>query len=267
MANASRSRGAARAAPRRRRPPPRPGRSVRGSPMASPTSAPTRVMAFHSTKTPSPVTQKPSRPAARLGWPDADRGRLVDGELGGQHPARSPDAEQCATPGGRRGCCGRPATSTWRWPPPRRAGPPAMIPTKANCEPPENSSSESAWVCQMLSPAATESAPKLMPYAPVATATDRACRSTWARRSRHATVLRWRSHDSGPAGCGGLPRRAATRRTSRAVSPSGETTRSRKAPSGASPDRVRNARVASSPASTQRAWPARPRRAACRRRR
>ena len=41
--------------------------------------------------------------------------------------------------------------------------PAATIPTRANCEPPENSSADSAIVCQSESPAATESAPKLMP--------------------------------------------------------------------------------------------------------
>ncbi len=34
-----------------------------------PASAPTSVMAFQSTKTPIPVAQKPSRPAAVSGWP------------------------------------------------------------------------------------------------------------------------------------------------------------------------------------------------------
>ena len=38
-----------------------------------------------------------------------------------------------------------------------------MMLTKANCEPPVNSSTESSWDCQMSRPAATASAPKLMP--------------------------------------------------------------------------------------------------------
>ncbi len=49
------------------------------------------------------------------------------------------------------------------------AGPLAMIPTKANWEPPENNSSDRTWVCHRVRPEAVESAPKLMPYAPVAT--------------------------------------------------------------------------------------------------
>ena len=47
------------------------------------------------------------------------------------------------------------------------------MPTTANCEAPEKSSAESAIVCQRSRPAATERAPKLMPYAPVATPTER----------------------------------------------------------------------------------------------
>ena len=44
------------------------------------------------------------------------------------------------------------------------ASPPvATIPTKANWEPPVNISAESAWVCQIDRPAATERAPKLTP--------------------------------------------------------------------------------------------------------
>ena len=39
----------------------------------------------------------------------------------------------------------------------------AMMPTKANCEPPVNISRESAIACHVSSPAATASAPKLMP--------------------------------------------------------------------------------------------------------
>ena len=52
--------------------------------------------------------------------------------------------------------------------------PAAMIPTKANCEPPVNITSESTCACQMSSPAATARAPKLMPYVPLATPTDHA---------------------------------------------------------------------------------------------
>jgi hypothetical protein len=44
------------------------------------------------------------------------------------------------------------------------ASPPdAMMPTKANWEPPVKSTSESTCVCQMSRPAATARAPKLMP--------------------------------------------------------------------------------------------------------
>ncbi len=38
-----------------------------------------------------------------------------------------------------------------------------MMLTKANCEPPVNISTESSCDCQMSRPAATASAPKLMP--------------------------------------------------------------------------------------------------------
>jgi hypothetical protein len=52
--------------------------------------------------------------------------------------------------------------------------PAATMPTKANCEPPVNMTSESTWACQMSRPAATASAPKLTPYVPLATPTDHA---------------------------------------------------------------------------------------------
>ena len=39
----------------------------------------------------------------------------------------------------------------------------------ANCEPPVNINALKAMVCQILSPAATDNAPKEMPYKPVAT--------------------------------------------------------------------------------------------------
>ena len=41
--------------------------------------------------------------------------------------------------------------------------PPAITPMKANCDPPVNISALSATVCQTLSPAATDSAPKDTP--------------------------------------------------------------------------------------------------------
>ena len=43
------------------------------------------------------------------------------------------------------------------------APPAPMMPTKANCEPPLKSSTDSAQVCSRLSPDATDRAPKLMP--------------------------------------------------------------------------------------------------------
>ena len=56
------------------------------------------------------------------------------------------------------------------------------MPTKANCEPPVNITSESTCACQMSSPAATARAPKLTPYVPLATPTDHAWRTTSRRR-------------------------------------------------------------------------------------
>ncbi len=51
-----------------------------------------------------------------------------------------------------------------------------MAPTKANWDPPVNINRLSAWVCATESPAATDRAPKEMPYRPVATATDKPIR-------------------------------------------------------------------------------------------
>ncbi len=65
-------------------------------------------------------------------------------------------------PSGRRACCGCPAAApTGR----RTAGlpPEPITPTRANCEAPVNTSSESAHDCQTSSPLATEIAPKEMP--------------------------------------------------------------------------------------------------------
>ncbi len=58
-----------------------------------------------------------------------------------------------------------------------------MIPTSANWLPPVNIGAESACVCQMVRPAATERAPKLTSYSPVASPTDHDWRRTARRRS------------------------------------------------------------------------------------
>ena len=66
--------------------------------------------------------------------------------------------------------------------PPESGVPPAAsTPTKANCEAPVNITSESAQVCATERPAATETAPKDTPYAPVATPTPRLSRRIAAR--------------------------------------------------------------------------------------
>ena len=60
--------------------------------------------------------------------------------------------------------------------------PPApTTPMKANCDPPVNIKLDRAMVCQKDSPAAIDKAPKEMPYSPVATDTDNACRNTAGR--------------------------------------------------------------------------------------
>ena len=61
-----------------------------------------------------------------------------------------------------------------------------MTPMKANCEPPVNMNRLSAIACPTLSPAATASAPKEMPYSPVATAIDRPMRTAGVKAmARH----------------------------------------------------------------------------------
>lgn len=56
--------------------------------------------------------------------------------------------------------------------------PPASTPRSANCEPPVNMSTDSAQVWPTDSPDAVPSAPNDRAYAPVATPTDSAARST-----------------------------------------------------------------------------------------
>jgi hypothetical protein len=62
--------------------------------------------------------------------------------------------------------------------------PAAMMATSANCEAPEKSKADRAIVCQTLRPAATERAPKLTAYVPVATPTDNDWSRTCLRRRR-----------------------------------------------------------------------------------
>src|SRR5689334_15133856 len=80
------------------------------------------------------------------------------------------------------------------------AGPAASTPTKANCDPPLKRSRDSAWVWRRSRPAATDRAPKLTPYAPVATATDIDWRSTARRRAGASTTVTMRR-----SRCGGRP--------------------------------------------------------------
>ena len=67
---------------------------LRGSPSASPSSAPRSVNVFHRTKTPIPVHQNPSREARRPAVRGRDGGRLVDGQLCGCEPSPAAHAEQ-----------------------------------------------------------------------------------------------------------------------------------------------------------------------------
>lgn len=70
------------------------------------------------------------------------------------------------------------------------ADPPAAItPTTANCEPPENRSADRAWVCGIDKPEATDKAPKLTPYIPVAIPTE----SAWLRTARRRSSVSCRS--------------------------------------------------------------------------
>lgn len=136
--------------------------------MTDPASAPTSVMRFQNRNTAIPVCQKPSRDAAGSGWasPTALDSSMVSW------------AAAAWRAGWRRPSSG---ARKWRvlsaYRPLRMlsmvavaiaagaaASPPApTMPTKANWDPPVNISAERAWVCQMLRPAATESAPKLTP--------------------------------------------------------------------------------------------------------
>ena len=130
--------------------------------MASPTSEPTSVVAFQSTKTPAPVTQKPSRAATVSGcatltavdssivnWAAktfrSPRTSSIRATCSPYRPLRTPRSVEVAMAAG----------------PP--AAPAAMTPTNANCEPPENSSSDSTCVWRIDRPAATDRAPKLTP--------------------------------------------------------------------------------------------------------
>ena len=122
-------------------------------PEALPGTAPTSVARFHSTKTARPVAQNPSRPARRrrLGA-ERDRRRLVDDQLGADQPVQPRRPQQRGQPGavhhvpGAEQHGGRGARHA--------VPPPPSTPTRANCEPPVNTSTDSAQVCTTDRPAA-----------------------------------------------------------------------------------------------------------------
>ena len=130
-------------------------------------TAPTRVIRFHSTNTAAPVAR--TRPASRSsGWatPTCIDSSIVRCAASAR---LRPLTAASWRPAGRRGRCAGPAAWTSRWPPGRRPGPRRPGP-RTRAATAENSSSERAWVCERLSPAATDK----------------------ARNSRHRR--RWRSH-------------------------------------------------------------------------
>src|SRR5690606_22805151 len=148
-----------------------------GSPSTSPSRAPPRVARFQKLKTARPVAQKPARRAGRSSAGCASA-TAVDSSIvrcaaAGFHRPRGRSSDAICSPYRLLRTPRSAAVAVAAAP-----APPAPItPMNANWLPPVNMSSDSTHVCQTSSPAATESAPKEIPYAPVANPTDTPCRT------------------------------------------------------------------------------------------